>query len=189
MRSRSGEEPPQHTDPSVVIRQDDHVTDFNVQACAEDASQAMNRIFRAGWFCLLPPSTIHLVSQVASAHAEDVVADLDTLLETLHDVVDLDGPPEWDDHCVDPETGEVDLEQQLINQRNRDDLAAGLDPLGLPMPATMRDVAHLLVRFGVITQTVGPEGERWRFADRIPLPEEVLTLRPEWLAQAQAMRN
>ena len=169
--------------------QDCPVTDPNLRPCAEEASQGMNRILCSGWYCLLPPSAIQLVSQVASAHAEDVVADLDALLRSVHEVFHLDSPIEWGDHAVDPETGEIDLEQQQLNQQHRNDLAAGLERLGMPMPATMRDVANLLVRFGIFTHTTGPDGERWRFADRIPLPEEVLTVRPEWLEQAKRMRN
>ncbi|WP_307722908.1 DUF6042 family protein [Gandjariella thermophila] len=164
------------------------MTEPDPQPYAEQASSGMNRILRSGWFCLLPPSAIHLVSQVASAHAEGAVADLDTLLRPLRTVIDLDSPPDWEDH-VDGADPHADPEEQRLNKQHHDDLAAGLAELGLPMPATMREVAHLLVRFGVLTREVGAEGERWRFADPIPYPEEVLPVRPEWLERAHQYRS
>lgn len=166
------------------------MTELHTQPYAEQASRGMNQILRSGWFCLLPPSAIHLVSQVASAHAEGAVADLDTLLRPMHAVIDLDSPPDWEDHAADdPDGAEVDPEELRLNKQHHDDLAAGLAQLDLPMPTTMREVAHLLVRFGVFTREVGPAGERWRFADPIPFPEEVFPVRPEWLERARHYRS
>jgi hypothetical protein len=165
------------------------VTELETQPHAEQASRRMNQVLRSGWFCLLPPSAIHLVSQVASAHAEGTVADLDTLLRPLRAVIDLDSPPDWEDEPAGAHEAEVDPEELRLNKQHHDDLAAGLAELGLPMPETMREVAHLLVRFGVFTRQTDPTGERWRLADPTPFPEDVFPVRPEWLERARQYRS
>lgn len=143
----------------------------------------------SGWNWVLPHQGFPLHMLVATADVYDLDGDLDDLMDQIIESQEwnmlmdtLDAPVRWawvDDPTNDPEQLALDTEA-----RHRFETA--MHAAGRPLPETVRQLAHLMADFGVFHRS--DDSRRWRSADPLPLPAEVLPLPAGFVAELDAQR-
>jgi hypothetical protein len=134
------------------------------------------------WDRLLPPCG--LLDSVGRATAEDVVGDLDAVLR-----LDLLWPGDPAEPLAFSDEDEDDEEQLALDRRARELFESVLAEAGRAVPATVGELAELLVDLGVLVHdTTGTGQQRWRIAQPVPRPCDVLPVPEEWTRKQDEIR-
>lgn len=140
-----------------------------------DHSFSANDWFSSGWQAILPAHAFSLQMIVTTATALNV----DGGIAELHNghigllgmmlCADLDDPVTWIEEGVD------DPESIVLKTQARARFEEALTAAGMPIPATLAELAETMAALGIFERTeLDGGGERWRTPKPLPSPLDVL---------------
>ncbi|WP_163509489.1 DUF6042 family protein [Fodinicola acaciae] len=156
-----------------------------------EAMPADTEWYDSGWSRLLPPPAESLRLLAIKAEIHDYDGGLDALVLRVgqswferNAYGGLDTAPRWE-WGIDERTNSP--EERTAWRRGV--CVAALTDAGIPVPSTVRELAEVMVRLGLLTvEGRGGPDERWRTHRFLPRPDEVLTIDESWLAEDSRLR-
>lgn len=122
----------------------------------------------SGWMRFTPPSAIPLFLVIGTATRRNINGSLDEFLAGFPQLPrGAEEPLIWDED--DPDE----------NAERQDEFARCIAHVAPTPPATMRELAELLVSLGVFTHSTNDGVDKWRVTLPMPLPQDVLRLTNE----------